>query len=103
MARPMLASDMLASGRPASLAFADVPAELRPSNWRQWLRKVTKEDILEALDSGIEKKRAREMAASEMQRNAYWAWLEAHDLATPAGRPASGWDSTSLARWEESL
>lgn len=103
MARPMLPSDVLASGRPASLTFADVPPELRPSNWRQWLRKVTKEDTREALNSGIEKKRAREMAVGELQGDAYYQWLADHDLSTPAGRPVRGWDSTSLARWEDSL
>ncbi|OZE18827.1 hypothetical protein CH256_26235 [Rhodococcus sp. 05-2254-6] len=89
--------------RPEALTFADVPTELRPSNWRQWLRKVTKADIREALGSGIEKSRAREMAVGDLQGAAYCAWLADHDLTTPAGRPARGWDSTSLARWEDSL
>lgn len=102
MARPMLASDLLASGSPARLTFADVPAELRPSNWRRWLRKVSNGDIREAVESGIEEKRAREMAVGDLQGDAYCAWLADHDLTTPAGRPARGWDSTTLARWEES-
>ncbi|MDV8076519.1 hypothetical protein R4P47_08115 [Rhodococcus sp. IEGM 1370] len=78
-----------------------MPPELRPSNWRRWLGKVKKKHVAEALASGIEKKRARLMAAGELQSDAYCQWLADHDLTTAAGRPASGWDSTTLARWEE--
>ncbi len=101
MARPMLAADLVDAGRPAALTFDDVPPELRPSNWRRWLGKVKKRHIAEAIASEIDEKRAREMAASGMQRDAYCQWLADHDLTTPPGRPAHGWDSTSLARWEE--
>ncbi|WP_143545324.1 hypothetical protein [Rhodococcus sp. 15-649-2-2] len=102
MARPMLASDLVDEGRPAALTFDDVPPEFRPSNWRRWLGKVKTRHVAEALVSEIEEKRAREMAASEMRSDAYCQWLADHDLATPSGRPLRGWDSTSLARWEDS-
>lgn len=100
MARPMLASDLVDAGRPAALTFDDVPPEFRPSNWRRWLGKVKTRRISEALASEIDEKRARLMAASEMQSDAYLQWLADHDLTTSAGRPAHGWDSTTLARWE---
>ncbi|WP_128645930.1 hypothetical protein [Rhodococcus sp. BS-15] len=96
----MLASDLADASRSAALTFDDVPLELRPSNWRRWLGKVKTRHIGEAVASEIDEKRAREMAAGEMQRDAYCQWLADRDLTTPAGRPVSGWDSTTLARWE---
>lgn len=101
MARPMLAADLVAAGRPVVLTFDDVPPDFRPRSWRLWLGKVKKKHVAEALASEIDEKRAREMAAGEMQRDAYCQWLGDHDLATAAGRPVRGWDSTSLARWED--
>lgn len=99
----MRATDPLASGQPAGLTLIDVPVKLRPSNWRRWLGKVTTEHVREAVENGIDGKRAREMAGCELQRDAYNAWLADHNLSTTAGRPVRGWDSTTLARWENSL
>lgn len=90
-----------AGAEPGELTFSDVPAELRPSTWREWQKRTPREPDEDHL--------AWRIRCDQEQWEGYAAWLTDHGLVvdgTPTagehskGVALRGWRWTELETWE---
>ncbi len=105
MARLATRTEAASRGEERPPTFEDIPARLRPSAWQNWSSQVTPEMVEAEFGEacGISDHYRKVMIAERMRSDAYTEWLAEHDLLSKLGQPIRGWDSVTVARWQEAL